>query len=605
MAFAAQCRDAWPILAALKAKFRRPAAIPFPAANPVFGGKARARRAAVPRQASCRPTAASPARPATIRAKGFADGREHGDRRARTPARRATRRPCGISAWARRCSGTAARAAWRSRSPARSSARRDGPADGSAGRAACAPTGLRARLRQGVSASEPQRHAKTIWPRRSRPTSARWCRRRRVSIAGSRATTRRCRRRRSQASGCSPARPAAPTATRLGVHRLRFLRHRPARATTAAAARYCVCRPPTTRSRRRDLRELERSRALHARRLARDPRRRGAALRARYCRTRRRVGRDLVRELKLSEAGARRLARLSRRRCRAKTIRGRPRRSRRETVRPTRAAARGDHDFAARQAVHARPTSRIRRGAHLWVLNNDTRTHNVRMFDPKLDFDSGAQEPGETVEIAFPGGRLIPGVLRHPSQDGTVCGRHQIRLKTPFWCAPAGLFWSPMVQTFRAYRGAPRLIRIPCKNNLWEKRMKRRQFLKVAGVGACRGRGRQARDRPIDAGTEMAADLELSRNRSTRFTAPPRCSPRRWREATDNKFQIQVFAAGEIVPGLQAADAVQQRHRRDVPHRVLLLFRQGSDVRVRHCGSVRPQHPHAERLDVFRRRHAT
>ena len=28
-------------------------------------------------------------------------------------------------------------------------------------------------------------------------------------------------------------------------------------------------------------------------------------------------------------------------------------------------------------------------------------------------------------------------------------------------------------------------------------------------------------------------------------------------EATDNKFQIQVFAAGEIVPGLQAADAVR------------------------------------------------
>src|SRR5256886_8473764 len=28
-------------------------------------------------------------------------------------------------------------------------------------------------------------------------------------------------------------------------------------------------------------------------------------------------------------------------------------------------------------------------------------------------------------------------------------------------------------------------------------------------------------------------------------------------QASDNKFQIQVFAAGEIVPGLQAADAVQ------------------------------------------------
>src|SRR6187401_2158241 len=27
-------------------------------------------------------------------------------------------------------------------------------------------------------------------------------------------------------------------------------------------------------------------------------------------------------------------------------------------------------------------------------------------------------------------------------------------------------------------------------------------------------------------------------------------------EATDNKFQIQVFASGELVPGLQAIDAV-------------------------------------------------
>jgi len=45
---------------------------------------------------------------------------------------------------------------------------------------------------------------------------------------------------------------------------------------------------------------------------------------------------------------------------------------------------------------------RIRRGERLWFLNNDTRTHNIRVFDAKLDFDSGAQEPGETVEIAFP-----------------------------------------------------------------------------------------------------------------------------------------------------------------------------------------------------------
>lgn len=44
---------------------------------------------------------------------------------------------------------------------------------------------------------------------------------------------------------------------------------------------------------------------------------------------------------------------------------------------------------------------RILRGEKLWILNNDTRTHNIRVFDPKLDFDSGAQEPGETVEMTF------------------------------------------------------------------------------------------------------------------------------------------------------------------------------------------------------------
>ena len=34
-------------------------------------------------------------------------------------------------------------------------------------------------------------------------------------------------------------------------------------------------------------------------------------------------------------------------------------------------------------------------------------------------------------------------------------------------------------------------------------------------------------------------------------------SAKRVAEITDNKFQIQVFAAGEIVPGLQVLDAVQ------------------------------------------------
>jgi cytochrome c peroxidase len=44
---------------------------------------------------------------------------------------------------------------------------------------------------------------------------------------------------------------------------------------------------------------------------------------------------------------------------------------------------------------------RVPAGAVLFVRNNDTRTHNVRVHDEKLMFDSAAQEPGETVRIAF------------------------------------------------------------------------------------------------------------------------------------------------------------------------------------------------------------
>ncbi len=58
------------------------------------------------------------------------------------------------------------------------------------------------------------------------------------------------------------------------------------------------------------------------------------------------------------------------------------------------------------------------RGSRLWIVNNDTRTHNVRIFDPALDFDSGAQEPGETVEIAFPAaGSFLVFCGIHPKME--------------------------------------------------------------------------------------------------------------------------------------------------------------------------------------------
>ena len=64
---------------------------------------------------------------------------------------------------------------------------------------------------------------------------------------------------------------------------------------------------------------------------------------------------------------------------------------------------------------------RIARGETVIVRNNDTRTHNVRVFDPKLEFDSGAQEPGETVRIAFrETGRYTVFCGIHPAMKLTV-----------------------------------------------------------------------------------------------------------------------------------------------------------------------------------------
>jgi TRAP-type mannitol/chloroaromatic compound transport system substrate-binding protein len=85
--------------------------------------------------------------------------------------------------------------------------------------------------------------------------------------------------------------------------------------------------------------------------------------------------------------------------------------------------------------------------------------------------------------------------------------------------------------------------------------MKRRQFLKAAGIGLV--------------GSAVAAPAiaqpmpELKWRLTSSFPKTldalfggAETFAKAIAEATDNRFQIQVFAAGEIVPGLQAADAV-------------------------------------------------
>ena len=87
--------------------------------------------------------------------------------------------------------------------------------------------------------------------------------------------------------------------------------------------------------------------------------------------------------------------------------------------------------------------------------------------------------------------------------------------------------------------------------------MKRREFLKSASVG-------------LAASTAVAAPAIAQSMPEVKWRMPtswPKsldtlfggCEyfAKRIAEMSDNKFQIQVFAAGEIVPGLQVLDAVQ------------------------------------------------
>ncbi|RDJ22898.1 ABC transporter substrate-binding protein [Bosea caraganae] len=86
--------------------------------------------------------------------------------------------------------------------------------------------------------------------------------------------------------------------------------------------------------------------------------------------------------------------------------------------------------------------------------------------------------------------------------------------------------------------------------------MKRRQFLKVAGTGAAAA-GVIASPAIAQSYPEVKWRVTSSFPKSldTIYGASEVLS-KAVSEATDGKFQIQVFAAGEIVPALQASDAV-------------------------------------------------
>src|SRR6478609_10381800 len=85
--------------------------------------------------------------------------------------------------------------------------------------------------------------------------------------------------------------------------------------------------------------------------------------------------------------------------------------------------------------------------------------------------------------------------------------------------------------------------------------MKRRQFLGAAGAGAAAAA--IASPAIAQSAPELKWRLTSSFPKSLdTISGASEIFAKSVADATDNKFQIQVFAAGEIVPGLQAADAV-------------------------------------------------
>src|SRR5436190_19031180 len=85
--------------------------------------------------------------------------------------------------------------------------------------------------------------------------------------------------------------------------------------------------------------------------------------------------------------------------------------------------------------------------------------------------------------------------------------------------------------------------------------MKRRQFLQAAGAGLAGSAVAAPAIAQSMPETKWRLTSSFPKSLDTIYGAAEVFS-KAVAEATDNKFQIQVFAAGEIVPGLQAADAV-------------------------------------------------